>query len=105
MYNAPRAATIKCSKVGVIYGLDRQTFKRIIEEASNKRRGKFQAILSKVEILSQIDPYEKEQLCDILIEESYAAGSEVVKEGEEGDKFYMVADGKLIAEKQGKKVF
>ena len=52
-----------------------------------------------MEILSQIDPYEKEQLCDILIEETYAAGSEIVKEGEEGDKFYMVADGQLIAEK------
>jgi len=30
MYTAPRAATIKCSKKGVLYGLDRQTFKHII---------------------------------------------------------------------------
>lgn len=74
MYNAPRAATIKCSSPGTIYGLDRQTFKHIVEDAANRRREKFREILSKVSILSQIDPYEKEQLCDILIEENYDAG-------------------------------
>jgi cAMP-dependent protein kinase regulator len=29
----------------------------------------------------------------------------VVKEGEEGDKFYMIVEGNLIAEKNHKKVF
>lgn len=38
MYNAPRAATIKCEVVGTIYGLDRQTFKHIVEDAANRRR-------------------------------------------------------------------
>ncbi len=28
-----------------------------------------------------------------------------MKEGEEGDKFYMIIEGKLIAEKSDKKVF
>ena len=52
MYNAPRAATIKCTEAGVIYGLDRQTFKHIVEDAANRRREKFREILSKVSILS-----------------------------------------------------
>lgn len=55
--------------------------------------------------MSEIDPYEKEQLCDILKEENYNVGEYIVKEGEEGNKFYMVAEGRLIAEKQGKKVY
>ena len=38
MYTSPRAATIKCSTKGSLYGLDRQTFKHIIEESANKRR-------------------------------------------------------------------
>jgi cAMP-dependent protein kinase regulator len=38
MYTAPRAATIVCSQQGVLYGLDRQTFKSVVEEAANKRR-------------------------------------------------------------------
>lgn len=66
MYNAPRAASIKCTKDGILYGLDRLTFKNIVEEAANRRRQKFREILSKISILSEIDPYEREQLCDIL---------------------------------------
>ena len=38
MYNAPRAASIKCSKEGTLYGLDRLTFKNIVEDAANRRR-------------------------------------------------------------------
>ena len=41
MYTAPRAASIKCKTPGVLYGLDRLTFKHIIHEAANKRREKF----------------------------------------------------------------
>jgi len=38
MYTAPRAASIKCSKAGTLFGLDRQTFKHIIEGAARKKR-------------------------------------------------------------------
>jgi cAMP-dependent protein kinase regulator len=57
MYNAPRAASIKCSKEGVLYGLDRQTFKNIVDESANRRREKFRSMLSNISILSEIDPY------------------------------------------------
>ena len=40
-----------------------------------------------------------------MIDENFAAGEEIVREGEEGDKFYMIAEGDLIAEKAGKKVY
>jgi CRP-like cAMP-binding protein len=34
-----------------------------------------------------------------LVEESYSKGDYIVKQGDSGDKFYIVAQGKLIAEK------
>ena len=57
-------------------------------------------ILSRVEILAEVDPYEKEQLCDALKEEEFPAGSVVVQQGDQGDRFYIIAEGKLIAEKR-----
>jgi cAMP-dependent protein kinase regulator len=39
MYNSPRAATIRCSKSGILYGLDRQTFINIVQQlAQNKSK-------------------------------------------------------------------
>jgi cAMP-dependent protein kinase regulator len=100
MYNAPRAASIKSKGEGKLYGLDRTTFNNIVQEAASKKRKYYSSILSKVDILAEIDPYEKEQLCDTLKEEEFPAGSYIVKQGEQGDRFYIIAEGKLIAEKK-----
>lgn len=69
MYNAPRAASIKSKGEGKLYGLDRATFNHIVQESASKKRKYYSSILSKVDILAEIDPYEKEQLCDTLREE------------------------------------
>ena len=69
MYNAPRAASIKSKGDGKLFGLDRATFNNIVQEAATKKRKYYSSILSKVEILAEVDPYEKEQLCDTLKEE------------------------------------
>lgn len=100
MYNAPRAATINCVKPGVLFGLDRPTFLGIVQEAAMKRRNYINQIISKVGIFADIQPYEKEQLCDALKSEDVGEGEYVVRQGESGDKFYLVAEGSLIAEKR-----
>lgn len=99
MYNAPRAASIKGKGDGKLYGLDRATFNHIVQAAATKKRKCYSQILSKVEILAEIDPAEKDQLCDALKEEEFEKGDYIVKEGEHGDRFYIVANGKLCAEK------
>jgi len=38
MYNAPRAATIKCSEAGKLYKLDRRTFSLITKSAAFRKR-------------------------------------------------------------------
>ena len=64
MYNAKRAASIKCTKAGTIYALDRQTFTNIIQESAIKRRKQYMKIISEVEILSDVQDKERQQLCD-----------------------------------------
>jgi cAMP-dependent protein kinase regulator len=57
MYNAPRAATIKCKSPGMLFKLDRQTFRNIVQEAATKKRDYYSTILAKVDILSDMDSY------------------------------------------------
>lgn len=38
-----------------------------------------------------MDSYERDQICDALREESFGANEYVMKQGETGDKFYIIA--------------
>ena len=49
-----------------------------------------------------MDPYERMQLADGLQTHKFKAGEFVMRQGEEGDKFFMVEEGKLIALKRMK---
>lgn len=44
-----------------------------------------------------MDPYERTHLGDGAKEEKHPAGSVIIKQGEEGDRFYMITEGELVA--------
>jgi len=57
MYNAKRAATIKCIKTGIIYALDRLTFINIVQESAIRKRKSFEKIIEQIEILSELQDF------------------------------------------------
>jgi cAMP-dependent protein kinase regulator len=99
LYNAPRAASIKAVTECVLFALDRETFNNIVKDAEVKRRERFETILSKIELLETIDPYERSKIADVTIIEKYKNGDYVIREGETGDKFYFIEEGTAVATK------
>ena len=100
LYNAPRAATIKaCKNNVVLYSLDRLTFNHIVKDAAIKRREKYEDILRKVKVLDSIDKVERDKLIDSIAEVKFKANDYIIKQGEHGNKFYFIMEGKARAEK------
>ena len=99
LYNAPRAATIKAKTESVVWRLDRDTFNNIVKDAAAKKREKYENFLQSVKILSSMDPYERSKIADALNEHKFKEGEYVIKEGEIGDKFFIIIDGEAIATK------
>jgi len=99
LYNAPRAASIKAITDVILFALDRDTFNHIVKDAMAKRRERFEAILSKIELLDTMDPYERSKISDVALPVQYKAGEIVIKQGEPGDKFYFIEDGEAVATK------
>ena len=81
----------------LLWCLDRETFNYIVKDSSRKRREKYETFLSKVKILETMEPYERSVLSDAFIEETFKAGQQIIKEGEEGNKFYLVEEGQCVA--------
>lgn len=99
LYNAPRAATIKAKTEAVVYRLDRDTFNNIVKDAAARKREKYETFLSSVKILSSMDPYERQKIADALKEEKFRNGEFVIREGDIGDRFYIISEGQAVATK------
>lgn len=99
LYNAPRAASIKAKIDCVLWALDRGTFNNIVKEAAIKKRNRYEETLKKIPILSTVDSYELSQICDAIKSEKVAKGDFIIKQGEQGDKFYILDEGEAYAAK------
>ena len=49
--------------------------------------------MKKVKILSNMDEYERSKLADALKEEWFTEGDFVIREGDDGNVFYLVMSG------------
>ena len=100
LYNAPRAATITATSESTLMKLDRGTFNNIVKDAAQRKREKYENFLQSVEILQQLDPYERSKLGDAVREESFNNGDYIIRQGATGDVFYMLSEGTAKALKR-----
>jgi len=100
LYNAPRAATIRAKTEALLWVLDRGTFKNIVKDSARIKREKYEDFLSKVDLLEDMDAYERSQIADAFSSPvTFNDGDFVLREGENGDTFYFVTEGEAIATK------
>ena len=71
----------------------RISYRRIIMGSTIDRRKRYEELLSKVSILSNLDPWERLTVADALEGASYSDGEVVVRQGEHGDDFFIIVDG------------
>jgi len=99
MYNAPRAATVKTTAACTLWSLDRETFTHIVLSATRNKRDRWNAFLSSVTLLERMNSNERDKMCDALKQEKFNAGDEIIKQGDPGEKFYIVEEGECIVMK------
>lgn len=97
MYNAPRAATVRATSSSKVWALDRESFQLMLATAENTKKAQYEEFLSNIEVFQLLTKYEMVQLSDLLVSELFDSGEEIVKQGDEGDRFYILEDGEAKA--------
>ena len=100
LYNAPRAATIKASKAGAVWVLDRWTFRNVLTNAAEEKRARFEGFLKGVKAFDVLLDSERGKLAEALDEISFPAGVRIVTQGELGDTFYVIVSGLVSVSKE-----
>jgi len=93
IYGTPRAATVKAATNVKLWGIDRDSYRRILMGSTIRKRKMYEGFLSKVSILENLDKWERLTVADALEGVSFEDGEVVVKQGEPGDDFFIIADG------------
>ncbi|KAF2861298.1 camp-dependent protein kinase regulatory subunit [Piedraia hortae CBS 480.64] len=102
MYNAPRAATVVSTEPSILWQLDRVTFRRILMDSAFQRRRMYESFLEEVPLLASLTPYERSKIADALETKKYPAGSTIIRQGDVGDKFYLLESGEAEAQQRGR---
>lgn len=93
MYNTPRAATVISRGEGVMWVLDRATFRKIVLKAAYKRRQMHEALLLKVPMLKHINEFERLNIADALESSTFEDGDLIIKQGDEAQHMYFIIKG------------
>ncbi|KAF9124906.1 hypothetical protein BGW39_007821 [Mortierella sp. 14UC] len=103
MYNGPRAATVTATSDIVLWALDRITFRRILMENTSRKRRMYEAFLETVPLLVSLEPYERHKIADALESVYFDDGQPVVRQGDQGDNFFIIESGEATVTKYNEK--
>lgn len=87
--------TAVCVEDAILYTLDRQTYRCILSKASKKKRALYEGFLSTIGFLKAANLTRSEilSLADALKADHFEAGGSLIKYGQVGETFYIIAEG------------
>jgi cGMP-dependent protein kinase len=92
----PRSATLKCLEPTLLWGVDRNTFRKVIEEMNTAIYEQNRQFLEKVTLLTSLKSPEKDILAANLVSYKYHQDQKIITEGETGNQLYIIKEGTVI---------
>ncbi|XP_026316831.1 cAMP-dependent protein kinase type I regulatory subunit isoform X2 [Hyposmocoma kahamanoa] len=100
IYGTPRAATVRARTTLKLWGLDRDSYRRILMGSTIRKRRMYDEFLSRVSILESLEKWERLTVADALEPVSFNDGETIVRQGEPGNDFYIIVEGTAVVLQQ-----
>ncbi|XP_075401027.1 cGMP-dependent protein kinase 2 isoform X2 [Tenrec ecaudatus] len=95
LYNCTRTASVKAITNVKTWALDREVFQNIMRRTAQARDEQYRNFLRSVSLLKNLPEDKLTKIIDCLEVEYYDKGDCIIREGEEGSTFYILAKGKV----------
>lgn len=100
LYKARRFASIKVTRDAFVWALDRKIFQKIMMKTGSQEREQNIKFLSSVRVLQGVSEDVLHKIGDLLKREFYATSSTIIRQGDQGDKFYIIRGGSVTVTKR-----
>uniref|UniRef100_UPI00398EB7E7 cGMP-dependent protein kinase 2 n=1 Tax=Pristiophorus japonicus TaxID=55135 RepID=UPI00398EB7E7 len=95
LYNCTRTASVKAVSSVKTWVLDREVFQNIMRGTAQARHEQYRNFLRSVSLLKNLPEDKLAKIVDCLEVEYYDKGDYIIREGEEGSTFFILAKGKV----------
>ncbi|MBN3292837.1 KGP2 kinase, partial [Polypterus senegalus] len=95
LYNCKRTASVRAVSDVKTWALDREVFQNIMRKTAQARHEQYRNFLRSVNLITHLPEDKLSKIVDCLEVEYYDTGDYIIREGEEGSTFYIIAKGKV----------
>ncbi|KAK5608129.1 hypothetical protein CRENBAI_003840 [Crenichthys baileyi] len=100
LYNCKRTATVKAAKTSVhLWCMERQTYRTIVTNKSKKKREQLMGFLKTSRTLKDLNDAQLSKIIDSMEEVKFQDKVDIVREGTEGNTFYIILKGEVLVTK------
>ncbi|KAK7907826.1 hypothetical protein WMY93_016438 [Mugilogobius chulae] len=99
LYNCKRTATVKAKTAIRLWCMERQTYRTIITNKSKKKREQLMGFLKTARTLKDLNDVQLSKIIDSMEEVKYQDKDIIVREGAEGNAFYIILKGEVLVTK------
>jgi len=96
LYDAPRNATVRATEDSTVWTVQRADFRNALQTMYQKKDAAHMGLLRQLEIFHSLLTNELHLISDACTVHNYTQGEHVIKEGEQGDRFYMIMEGEAM---------
>ncbi|KAM3963402.1 cGMP-dependent protein kinase, isozyme 1-like [Aphomia sociella] len=100
LYRAKRFASIRCTTQAKVWTLERRVFQKIMIRSGQQELDDNLRFLASVPFLKSVKQPELVKISECLKREFFSTGTAVVRQGDVGDKFYIIRGGTAAVTKR-----
>lgn len=102
--NSERSATMKCVRTTYVWIIERDLFKKLVEDISTQAYEQNRMFLDKIQLLASLTSDQKDSLAANMYSRKFKGGQAIVKEGDKGDVMFIIKEGSVLVFKGGKEL-
>ncbi|XP_073673197.1 cGMP-dependent protein kinase 1 [Garra rufa] len=100
LYNCKRTASVKAVTVVKLWCIERQTYRSIMTNKSKKKREQLMGFLKTARTLKALNDVQLSKIIDSMEEVKFQNNEVIVREGAEGNTFYIILKGEVLVTKK-----